>query len=244
MKTILRFAVGAAFVFLALAGIAQVGGGGTSTLTLTGGSMSPAELYVSGDAGVANILGVGNHLAVANTIDAGVLLLQAGTAANPAISWAADNDNTGTGLYRSAANTVSCSVNGALAFSVNTNGGLLPCGSVMNFCGTDSHAYLYRVSANTLRLGTSAGGGNLTISGSLVVDGTSTFTGKANFSAGNSGTISDMAGGDGTATVTSGAVCVCSCSGGVPTAMTCTVATTTLTATDATCTAVTYICDR
>ena len=52
-------------------------------------------------------------------------------------------------------------------------------GSVFNWALADSHSYIYRSAANTLRLGTSAGGGSLIISNALTVDGTTTMTGAA-----------------------------------------------------------------
>lgn len=47
-----------------------------------------------------------------------------GTAAEPAIGFTADDDATGTGIYRSAANTLAFSTNGVLAASIDANADL------------------------------------------------------------------------------------------------------------------------
>lgn len=77
----------------------------------------------------------------------------AGTVGAPSIAWSADADGTGTGFYRPAANTVAVAINGALGFTINVNGVIVPSGSVVNFASGDSHSYIYRSVSNTLRVG-------------------------------------------------------------------------------------------
>jgi hypothetical protein len=177
-------------------------------------SGSNAGLFSTGDAGVANQLGVGNNLEVKNNIDAGSII-----AVVHSVSGAGSSSN--------------CSIQ---PYGDPNTGITFPAADTIN-----------TYTAGTLRTQTDAAGKFWMTAAADVADllttVTHTATGKSNLNP-NSGVISDMSGGDGTATVTSGARCVCVCGAGSPTALTCAVATTTLTATDATCTSVTYWCDR
>ncbi len=51
----------------------------------------------------------------------GSLLIADGTETNPSVRFSSDNDGTGTGIYRSAANTLAISNNGSRRFQVGTN---------------------------------------------------------------------------------------------------------------------------
>lgn len=214
MQTRTKWFIALAMTILVNAGIIYAQSAPTSsnlTLTLNGGTITPASFFASGDGGVANNLGVGNSLEVANNIDAGTAYINGHTVVKGQLK-----------------------VSSGLTSSIQ-----LVNGEGVNFSLADNNAYISRSGTDTLRIGNGTASA-LTV-GSIFIAGTGAgYTTIA--STKNNGTISDMSGGDGTATVGASTTCVCSCSAGTPTALTCSLLSTTLTATDATCTAVNYHC--
>lgn len=141
----------------------------------------------------------------------------AGSVSAPAFSWTADTD---TGLYWTAANAPAMAAGGV---------------AVQSWNATSTSALLaFNV------------GGATSLAGTLAVSGTSTFTGAATFSGGlgsiNAGSVAVAS--SATATVRSGAVCVCSNQDEPTHFVSCLVGGTTLTisAPSSTTDNVSYIC--
>lgn len=81
-------------------------------------------------------------------IDAG--FFNNGTVGQPSIAWNSDNDGTGTGIYRSAANEIAFAINGALAFKMSGVAQCITGGSNGSMCLNDSIGALIGWSTSTL----------------------------------------------------------------------------------------------
>lgn len=65
--------------------------------------------------------GVGSFISGSSAITGGSIALDDGTVGSPSFQWASDNDGSGTGFYRRAANTITVSIGGSPAFEFSTN---------------------------------------------------------------------------------------------------------------------------
>lgn len=93
----------------------------------------------------------------AMTIGTGIQsLFPDGTAANPSIGWASDNDGSGTGLYRSAANNIGVTINGTLQGSFGSSGGVVTLGIPGLDLSSVSDTRLTRESSGVLQVGVDA----------------------------------------------------------------------------------------
>jgi hypothetical protein len=106
---------------------ATVGGGGDGLLNL-------ATLNVAGD-----------------TTTTGQIIAQSGTAANPSIAWAADDDGTGTGIFRPAGNQVGFSCNGVLVAQATQTTVIFPVGT--NLGNGDLTSWRNEIENNTAGVG-------------------------------------------------------------------------------------------
>lgn len=107
-----------------------------------------------------------------------------GSAAAPALYFTSDDDGSGTGFYRSGANTIAATLNGSSRLLMNTN--LLTWGGPSGITVSAAAAVITN-SVGPLDLGTGAttghalGSGDVLVGGKLEVDGTSYFDGAALF---------------------------------------------------------------
>lgn len=100
-----------------------------------------------------------------NTVTADVLNFGSGLVGTPSIAWAADADGSGTGFYRSAANTIAVALNGSNALSFSGSGQVSAnivtvhgqLGLAASFAGTQD-VVLFREGAAILQLGTDVNG--------------------------------------------------------------------------------------
>ncbi len=82
------------------------------------GLTNPAfNLDVNGTFNVSGATTIGGNATVS-----GVVLAAAGSASSPGLAWTADNDGTGTGIYRPGANQIGFTNNGTLSMSLSSAG--------------------------------------------------------------------------------------------------------------------------
>lgn len=161
-----KFAVAVVFVFLALAGIAQVGGSsGSVSISLT--DLSSSSMFAAGDGGVANNFGVGNNLGVLNNVDAGSVKTARADIANLNVAGIDAGAIVAATVNASGAADVAGALTAgrvtATASTVAVNGIYLPSANVLGF-STNSTARM-NLSDLGLRMTTtiSLGDGTVTV---------------------------------------------------------------------------------
>jgi hypothetical protein len=120
-------------------------------LSLGGIWLNEAEAVLKGSGGFS-----GGTVANATNFSSAVGFAD-GTAAAPSIAWTSDQDGTGTGLYRSAADQVAIAINGSQAHTFSSNRFVISSNTAEVALGSSGDAIVAFATTNSLKFGTSAG---------------------------------------------------------------------------------------
>lgn len=120
------------------------------------------KLDANGNCVASTVTDDGTKVAFANRIN-----LPDGTASNPSMGFASDDDGSGLGWYRSGTNQLSLSVNGAERIRINSTGrpDFGPLSLIFGSAIGTSDAWLARTAANTLQGTTNGSSGSIILTG-------------------------------------------------------------------------------